>query len=385
MIDTIAISLDASVFTIIDHKRFDPSTAGLFGPNYYPLTRGAFHCKQNPTKQDGLDGIYKPRLTATRRAVRGGHQLVLKVEFSAPKLLFGNNFQELRESDLDRIVDQLVPTLKSMGVLVRKDKLLNADVVKIDYGKNILLKDGLNVSYVLRQFAKADITQLIDTAEIKYRNNGHSYKFHTNSYEFIAYDKLKDLHKSKTSPKRSEKSDDYIQLKLLDAKKSDNKEQQILRFEARYISKRFIRSQLKRLGFDLEPTLENCFSQKISLSAIGYYLDIIDKGYSLIENDTMSIASKLEGYIAANPNTKINDILIGTAIKQLANDVGVRQLRSILSGFSNSSWYRVRDIATGLDPPKQSYSLFDDLKNEIIAQNSFSLDDLYYKIVSNVK
>ncbi len=98
MIDTIVLMLRDSEFSIVAHDKFSPSTIGLFRPPYYTLGgRGNISCYQNPTREELKKGIYKPRLTVTKRIGKGGYSVALKMEFSAPKLLFGNNFDELEE------------------------------------------------------------------------------------------------------------------------------------------------------------------------------------------------------------------------------------------------------------------------------------------------
>lgn len=47
----------------------------------------------------------------------------------------------------------------------------------------------------------------MDVNQTDYRNDGHSYKWHCNSYEVIFYDKIKDLEKAKQSGKRAIEKD----------------------------------------------------------------------------------------------------------------------------------------------------------------------------------
>jgi len=71
MIDTIVLMIPRSKYIILDHEKFSPSTVGLFEKPYYRLgSRSNFTCKQNPTKTEFLKGIYKPRLTITKKNKR---------------------------------------------------------------------------------------------------------------------------------------------------------------------------------------------------------------------------------------------------------------------------------------------------------------------------
>ena len=94
MLDTIVITMNESQFSITDYERFSPSAVGLFKPPYYRLgSRGNFSCYNNPTKTDAKNGIYKPRLILTKRMRHGGFAIGLRIEFSAPKLIFGNDYK----------------------------------------------------------------------------------------------------------------------------------------------------------------------------------------------------------------------------------------------------------------------------------------------------
>src|SRR3989339_686244 len=120
MIDTIVLKLSNDMFFITDHDKFPPSArwltdtqTGSFGGRAY------IPSKQNPLKADLLNGIYKPRLTLTNRFNHTGRwEPSLKVELSLPKLLFGNNFDELQDCDFEPITNKLQQRLKEMGVRV---------------------------------------------------------------------------------------------------------------------------------------------------------------------------------------------------------------------------------------------------------------------------
>ena len=112
MIDTVVLLIPWEDFKIMDYGTFSPSARGMFEPPYYSLSRGSFNCIQYPTKSDLIEGNYKPRLTLSKRLVCGGYSIALKIEFSAPKLLFGNNFEELKDNDFEAVVIKLHQTCK---------------------------------------------------------------------------------------------------------------------------------------------------------------------------------------------------------------------------------------------------------------------------------
>lgn len=120
--------------------------------------------KQNPTKKELLKGIYKPRLTLSHRInTKGIRDIALKIELSLPKLLFGNNFAELRFKDFATVVDQLVVKLANMGIVTTPESITQAPVSAIHYSKNICLTDGSTPNYYINKIKEANITLSLDT------------------------------------------------------------------------------------------------------------------------------------------------------------------------------------------------------------------------------
>src|SRR5262245_45400465 len=116
MLDTVALTLDQHEFVIREPERFSPPARGVLSHPYYPLgPRGNFSCVLNPTNADRAAGRYVPRLTLTRRKGPTGFGNTLRIEFSAPKLLFGNNFDELSQEDFHAVLGALSEALNKLG------------------------------------------------------------------------------------------------------------------------------------------------------------------------------------------------------------------------------------------------------------------------------
>lgn len=148
MIDTVVLLLPQHAYQITEPDKFVPSARWITG-----ISSSAVHgiqSRQNLAKKELLAGIYKPRLTlfpsanpSSRKATPGMHTpIVLKIELSLPKLFFGNNFQELKQKDLQPLLAKLSATLNQMGVIVDPQELAKAPVSAIHYSKNIKLTDG---------------------------------------------------------------------------------------------------------------------------------------------------------------------------------------------------------------------------------------------------
>ena len=85
--------------------------------------------KQNVTAWQLRHGLYKPYLTlANCKTSNGNRDIILKIELSLPKLIFGNNFQELQYKDFPRVLKRLGEELVSMGIIVDENVLAKAPV-----------------------------------------------------------------------------------------------------------------------------------------------------------------------------------------------------------------------------------------------------------------
>ena len=161
MIDTIVLTLSKSMYYINDPDRFEPSARLILDDKSSLGGRGYIPAKQNPTRTALKNGYYKPRLTLTNRFNHTGRrEATLKVELSLPKLLFGNNFDELKDSDFEAVTALLKSRLKDMGVMVWEKFLLEAPVSAIHYSKNIPLTDGTTPHYLISKIKEAKIAKL---------------------------------------------------------------------------------------------------------------------------------------------------------------------------------------------------------------------------------
>ena len=134
MIDTVKLTLAKGMFMVTDISKFHRGITNA-GRGYSILV-------QNPTKSELKRGIYKPRLSITNRFnTTGRSETTLTIELSLSKLLYGNNFEELQDTDFDLIIDKLQKALKDMGIRVFRELLIKAPVSAVHYSKNIILTE----------------------------------------------------------------------------------------------------------------------------------------------------------------------------------------------------------------------------------------------------
>lgn len=348
MLDTITLTLHPPDFEVLEMDKFSPSASGLFFPPYYTMGgRGYMDCRQNPTKTELERGVYKPRLTLTKRKGRYGYVVTLRVEFSAPKLLFGNNFDELADADFARILDILHSKLAQMGIRVTKEKLRTSAVTAIHYSKNIPLGNFNTCSMVLSELAKLDLTKRLDCNKTDYRNEGHAIRCHANSFGVVFYDKIRDMQQAKISEKRAMESDYAIQRNLFEAKPLPQNSE-VLRMEVRLGN----RTKLKSLiGKDHSLTFETLFREAMAKQVLLHFWQKMTAGIPLVALSGFA-PEELYGALLAESGkkTKPSKILQQLGLLALINATGIRGAGSLITQHSDPrTWQRIRKEAGNLD------------------------------------
>ena len=103
MIDTIILSIPKNKTITLDL-----TTNGIQAWDLQARTRVYDKFVKNPSPRDTETGRYFPRLTGYRR--KNGKlewESTLKIEFSAPKLIYENNIDELKDSQFEEVVEAL--------------------------------------------------------------------------------------------------------------------------------------------------------------------------------------------------------------------------------------------------------------------------------------
>lgn len=357
MIDTIVLMIERHQFNITNHALFSPSTENFFNPPYPKLGKmGATKAVQNPTKKDFEEGNYKPRLTVTLRKAHGyGFNITLRIEFSAPKLLRGNNFDELSDCEFGNLLATLHIKLEAMGVKISHHDLATAKVSSVHYSKNIFLLDYTRCTMFLEELSKLKLWSRLDINKTDYRNGGHVLKWHANSYEITAYDKLKDLQQAKISPKRGFENDANYQPSLFDY--ALPKQFEVLRLEIRLNKRQLLKSLFKKLNIDVELEFENVFNSRISRVILHHFYDTIMaevKMVNLLQIDICNPAIFAESIVAENPELTPNKVLQLIGGLMILQKSGANSLKAVFAGNSKRTISRIISDCQKYIPDKSS-------------------------------
>lgn len=338
-------------YRIIDYEKFEPSAKGLFQPPYYELGgRGYFSCYQNVTQGELKAGIYKPRLTLTKRVVRGGYHMSLRVDLSLPKLLFLNNFDELYDTDFELIISKLVEVLFDMSVMVNPEVLRAANVAAIHYSKNIPLDQFISCSMVINELSRVDMNSRLDLRQTDYRNQGQLIGWHANNFELVFYDKLADLKQAKISEKKAVENQNAIQLHLFD-ELANRHPLGVLRMEVRLNKKAKVKRMVRKVDPLADLTFQGLFNQELAQKVLLLYWNEIKLQSQMMSTTTKNTVEILE--LILNTDSKITStkaLKLAGALSVI-KDGHLKRFKSIMNGRSMGSFSRLKRDLAQLDLP----------------------------------
>jgi hypothetical protein len=349
MIDTVVLALDMSKFSIPKsmYDAFTPSARGLLEPPYYSFGKQkVLKCVLNPSASDKKKGLYLPRITLFKAVRAGGYSLFAHIEFSVPKILYNNNFDELADDDFQLLCQELAKRLRYMGFFIFSALIETAEVKTIHYGKNIVKTDYTTASSVINDIAKSNITTRKDIDIRAYKNSGEAVHFFNTKQGFAVYDKVKELNKAKKTEKGLLEKDAYCQLSLFDDYQP-RKPFEVVRIEARYNDRRVIKSVLTKTNTTINGlTFRDLFSSDIAKKVLQYEFEQIKAGnLAFDKSKAKSIEDFATEIVATNPDATPSKILKAIAIKSLFNETGSRDIRKLI-GANSSQWSRlVKDMS----------------------------------------
>lgn len=272
MIDTVLLKIPLGKFTVTRYDRFQPNARGLFSEPYLPFHGEPYiKCVQNPSKEDLLAGEYSPRLTIFKRVAKGsGFGINLHIELSLPKLLYGNNFDELEDKDFEEVIRVLKTKLFVMGVLVSKEDLRAASVYAVHYSKNIIFDDGTCATLPLSYLDKIKLNRHMDLNKTDFRNGGEAVRYFSKTHEFVAYDKIADLKKSEDRAMEKHDREYNLQMDIFEAIREE-KPFEVLRLEFRLKNRKKMQSLFQSLGIKSDLSFASLFSKKTSQRLLLHY------------------------------------------------------------------------------------------------------------------
>lgn len=290
---------------------------------------------KTPSAVQRKDGIYRPRV----RGIHRGRAKLIQVELSLPKLIYGNNVDELCDKDFDRVLQKLSMRLAEQGIIISPLRLRRCTISAVHYSKNINLH-RYSVASALAKIARVKVPGFMDVTRNRYSNDGHVLHLYTKAHSLVAYDKMKDIVKPKS---RATDKDQTPQQMSLFAKNPKLKNEQILRLEVRLSQKRKVQEVINPDNPKQEVTFEQAFSEALSQKVLQDYWSryISSSALQFSEIRSPLTIAKMLAHKGTPNNAK--DLIYLTGLCLLSQDSnGLTELRGIIErNYSRQTWYRV--------------------------------------------
>ncbi|MFH1829897.1 MAG: hypothetical protein ABH871_03875 [Pseudomonadota bacterium] len=375
MIDTIAITFEKDQFEILDPDRVSPS-ARMMDIQPSRIGNGCIKCFQNPSKEDLVRGIHRPRFTLTKRLTRGGYTQNLRAEFSLPKLLFGNNFEEDGLENTTGHSAFFANEALATGIKILPFQVTSSKLSAVHYSKNFVFTDYTTSSMILRQLSKLNLNSRLDLNKTDYRNDGHTLRYHANSYEIVFYDKIKDLEQSKISEKRAIEPDNSVQTDLLNKLP---KPFEVLRMEVRLNSRAKIKRLCKKLSIKPPLTFEEALNNKTSQTILLHFWNQIMAEAKWLQFEKQRPEDFLQAILKANPDIRSSKALQILGVVTVANSAGMRGLKSILGYKASQIVRRLKPEAAIIDKVCSKSSYLTEIHNQLLEFRAHRLSDYIKK------
>lgn len=335
MIDTIEMRI-----VIHPHRLTAGTDAGM--PVWTNSKRGpgyrSYHLDQT---RIATDGAYYPTITGTYAAGYGNRpdSAYVNIRFSAPKLVYGNNLQELRDTDAAEVLRTLAQRLMRLGLIVSITQLANAEVKAVHYSKNIVLTGATTVSQALADIKRVNLSRKMAWKEIHYANGGESVAFSSKSHRFVMYDKIADLARTRNNVDAQPlNSDPDIHATWAGT--------QVFRTEVQINTVRKLTSLFESHGWTGRPTFGDIFSEEKSQAVLlSYWGRHIEPDLALFAGHA-SPQGMLEIILRSlGPRTRqrAKTALASVALVLLAEEPeGVTGIRNALQDtIGNIGWHRI--------------------------------------------
>ena len=307
------------------------------GPGYEVLTLGT-------RSMEKREGVYYPVIEGILRSNKGVQEASVKIKFSVPKLMYGNNVDELTGKEFKAVINVLQIRLRALGLGITTDSLANAIVRTLHYGKNVELKNGHTARHAISELRKVNLTKRLTLKEKVFANDGEGLYFGSKPHSLVFYDKAADLRRGRG--KALDASQEWRDTELARSIEGRN----VLRMEVRLNNKRKINAVFNHLGLGSNPTFKDVFSRAKSRKVLRDYWDTYIAGDSVALFANMPSPQEiLKQVLIVLPamRSKAKEAVYRTGLILLARDIGgMRGLRSLLGAHCDSrAWYGlVKDI-----------------------------------------
>lgn len=367
MLDTIILEITIDFKAITDTSKFRPNA------RIFEHFKGYGKCTNNATAEENRKKIYRPKLTLMRR----GNMIILKIEYSAPKIVFGNNLDEIEEKDYSDMLIKIQNSVKEMGVWLNIQQIETAKVIGFHPSKNIVLTNKYTSSFAIRELAKINISEKMDIEKVKFRNGGEALQLYSKIHSAVFYDKINDL--TKPEKRAIDKDQNKLQKALFEFIKTEKKGLEVLRFEIRLSDSGKMKEILAEVGFNQEPILKNIFKKGLCQKIVKLYWEQLFFDDLFLFSTYNNPQKILEMILIKYPKTRIRTAVMLVGLNLLCkDDDGFKGFRKIVGSYKKkNNWLSLRRYLQKLSDSfftRAIHGFVDDIQREIKEFEAFKLN-----------
>jgi hypothetical protein len=349
MLDTVILTIPENSYKITKPDFFKPNAEYLYKPGFI----GKSFINNFKTKDK-----YYPRLTITPRSKgKGwGTSKDLRIEFSACKLVHGNNLKELLVTEDVFVYRALYNRLLETGVELLESPA-NFEVSGFDTAKNIFLSKGLFSSEIIKELSKCEIDRRLDLDTKAYNESaGTTLQFYSNNHSLVVYDKLADL--KKPGKRAVDKDRNDLQRDLFE----EQENQEIIRFEARLRKKIKMKQILAKIGYKKTTILfKDLFDERLWQRILDYYWQNLIAGKNrFLFNVLDNLEILIDKILILEPETGQRRTLTLLGIYYLAKQKGLAEFRKIYEHkLKGKQWSKLKSDFDLLNSVTETKDCFD--------------------------
>lgn len=377
-IDTITLTFSPTDIIIGNTQRFTPNATTVLNADARNMGSNKYiSAKCNPTRQEVAAYGYLPYVTLYKALRAGGLSAGLRVQFSATKLLYGNNFDELESGDFMAVCRRLRDSLAYYGITVRGGlrTIATARVAGVHYAKNFVFTDYTAAREIIQELQKCDVNSWRSVSTSDYSNNGYGYKTHSKHHELAFYDKLAELRKDKRGQAVFD-MDAQTQLGLFNNRQMV-KPFEVLRMEVRLNNARTIKQQLTKARLTPSLKLNDICTQGYSKAVLACHLHELYAAYPRISEATVDDPLQLlsELYVQ-NPERSMSTIVNAVGLYVLSKHSGTRAMKDIVGSKGSQALMRlVKRANSDLRYRTEKAEVFQVLERELAAFKPVRLEN----------
>ncbi len=359
MIDTITIELNA----FRSYTDSDFNLKSKWGTNYQKEKNKACYMRSVTLewpKEAEEKWPYLPEVTYVNfpnpraKTEESGRIYGYQITFSAPKLLYGNNIEEVTENQFEEVVDVLYEQLQFLALPteITKEDIRRAKVRRLDYSKNAMIAELVPGEQFCSMLMRSEHTYKSKYAQTQYRH-GELYRENIKKRSIVVYDKLEEFRNSLPKNKVLNVREQFF----LAAEKAHLF--QVFRLEVQMQDLNQIALELERFGVKrAEITFSRVFSKELAHSILMRYwksaIENLDPNPELFSEDNL-LATFNE--MAVNKGNKGPQALLATfGLRYLAHKCGLGNVKDIFyREYDGQAWLRAKEL---YEEPKLNQGLY---------------------------